>query len=275
MALQKTIILLHGKKRVGKDTTASFLKEELDAEIISLSKPMKKIAADTLQLNLEAVEQLKNKEDIKIFKTEVTELSMRDVLQNLGQSVKKHIYPNIWAMLTEQIIANSNKNVFVITDIRLAEEYNYFISKYGKNKQYKLASIKIKRTTDNSDTHLTEQGLPDDLFTTIIDNDGLIPELQEKIKTFLIEYTNSLKSNYGLENTNKLEIITEKDFNGSIDKYVTDHILNNPNTPAYIKNSLNKELLKKEFIKSEDIIKAFDNKKSIHRILNKYYLIEN
>lgn len=70
--MNKTLILINGLPRAGKDTTADFIVEDFHAEKMSFATPLKNIIANSFGITLEDLEIYKNNTEeygieIKVF----------------------------------------------------------------------------------------------------------------------------------------------------------------------------------------------------------------
>jgi len=121
------IIGLVGCKRVGKDTFADILIEELGKESYhieryNLARPLYKLAADIFKLPLKTVKLLTNSETPILG-----DISMRDVLKNAALSLgKKFIIDK-----AEEFIATTNADIVVITDVRKQIEADFIRNNGG------------------------------------------------------------------------------------------------------------------------------------------------
>lgn len=135
----KQVILIKGRKRVGKDTVADMLHKYLqdaghDVSRASFAQPMKDIIADTFDISLEELDLCKNKpEDAKIClinmkHSAIMELSdFRKVLQRFGtEAMKKHFGDDVWS---ELLYNNLKSDVTIVSDWRFKSELAYLQSK--------------------------------------------------------------------------------------------------------------------------------------------------
>lgn len=152
------IIGLIGNKRVGKDTCADILVNKYDFIKLAFADPIKDVAKVLFDLDVN--------NDNK--KEEITEygISLREFYQKFGtELMQKDIYkyfPNMefkipkkmfWIIkLFNKIESYKKKGYqhFVISDVRFIHEANY-IKKNGG------ILIKISRTTNQIDNHISEQ----------------------------------------------------------------------------------------------------------------------
>lgn len=108
------IIQLSGKKRHGKDTVASILKDKLpNAHIFSFAEPLKQILAATLGITLDELDVRKNNDN-----------EYRVMLQRLGTEAMKPIFGDtVWYnLLLKKIEALPSNSFVLIPDWRFVEE---------------------------------------------------------------------------------------------------------------------------------------------------------
>lgn len=176
----KTIILIRGKKRAGKDTIAEKLYGKLPvivkAEILSFAEPMKDILADTFEVNKETIEVAKNepylhpikmvqlREDVDYNRIHT---DMRRVLQNFGQAVKKHFGQAVWADLLYSKLEEDT--VHIVSDWRYIIEYEALRDRPN----VRIITLKVyDEDADNSDTHSSEVELDEHTDTTYTINNS-------------------------------------------------------------------------------------------------------
>ena len=166
-------ILISGRKRSGKDWTASTIKSELNnlgysVEIIAFAQPMKDIIATTLDILPEELEEFKN--DTKVFScttinnydgTSETTTDYRRILQRFGnEAMKKYFGQHVWRDLAIARIQASTSDFVIISDYRMPEE-----TIPG------AITIKIHSdSVDTSDNHRSETALDSHTFDHTLDN---------------------------------------------------------------------------------------------------------
>lgn len=191
---KQKIILVHGKKRSGKDYFSNLLKSELENRNFKVSKfafadAFKKILCTTLKLNIDQLNELKNNKAYLYIKDKENNFipitDFRSLHQNFGDDAMKSVFgKTVWHDIVNNLIwiddCSFNRSDFIIvSDFRVYEEYI----------QSSIA-VKIKNDdTDiqNTDIHRTENGLTDFNFDYIIDNTGYI-DLKEQIDKFISEF---------------------------------------------------------------------------------------
>lgn len=184
------IILIHGRKRSGKDTCADILLElEPSFTRYAFAGPLKFITAKAFDLSPDMVEYLKNNEDIKIgFKSANEKMctgnSLRNFLQNLGTEAMKPVFgEEVWAKLMyDKYLSSPEGSNFIVTDFRVIEEYNYLAARDAE-----MITIKIVRdeVDESGDEHITENSLSDFKFDYVIDNNGTLDDLRVELVDLL------------------------------------------------------------------------------------------
>jgi len=181
------IILINGKKRSGKDYTASVLQEELyknkkTSETLSFAGPIKDIIAESFRISHEDLDNFKNDEESIIVRKDGMQTVLTDfrkILQNFGtEAMKKYFGDDVWVKLLLEKANKSFVDYVIVTDFRFPEEYIN-----------EAITIRIKNSdVDYSkDPHLSETSLNDFVFDHTIDNTGYrdissdISELVNKI----------------------------------------------------------------------------------------------
>lgn len=233
------IILLCGKKRVGKDTVAEYLVKKYGYKQYGLADNLKKMAQDLVKLmyNMTYFDNpfhtyKKDKCGFSIRKSgsvvSVKEvdyidkpniLSFRSFLQKLGTDVLRNTFGNdihcrgIWSKIVEQMNDKSgNDNVLkvVISDCRFEDEMLYFVKKMNKHKNIDVKSIMITRTPK------VEENLFKDIFGT--DDKKSLEKMKKKInddkenEQFLVHPSElvSFKTNYRVENNGSFNELYQK-----------------------------------------------------------------
>ena len=164
------VIILGGKARHGKTTTALFMKEYLESKNIkaittSIAKYFKMYAKDIVGYN------------------ELTDEKPRSLLQSLGREIRQIDNFFLLKRFSEDYLVYKNHADYcIIDDIRLPEEIDYLKEKHN------AYSIKIIRTnfddglTNEQKNDPTEIGLDNyDNFNAVIENSEGLDELKEKV----------------------------------------------------------------------------------------------
>lgn len=200
----KTIILVSGKKRAGKDTVAQMIVEQLQGAYsisrLSFAEPMKEILADTFDVELEDLEDFKNKPKeypIVIMHPELVEsfelsTDFRKLLQRFGtEAMKKQFGDDVWSELLYKKI---HSDITVVSDWRFKSELEFL----KKQPDVKVFTVRVNRVGQVvHDEHISEKDLDDvivdyALFNTLEDFDSLekqVSSLTDKIpKQLQVEY---------------------------------------------------------------------------------------
>lgn len=116
----KTIILISGKKRAGKDYLASQLKAMLPfSEVMAFADPMKSFTAGVLGISESELEINKNLEaPILWYSNSLGSYTFRNTLQNVGTQMKSLFGGDVWAKLMLDRINKSESNVIIVSDWR-------------------------------------------------------------------------------------------------------------------------------------------------------------
>jgi len=164
------LIGISGKKRSGKDTVASIIAEILDnASVLHFADALRLEVAKATGFSIRYIEE--HKENFRL------------ILQGWGTDFRRKIYGHdYWLKEMDKAIGElenyGGKNI-IIADVRFENEYDYVKSRNG-------IMIRIERSVDYSDTHVSETNLDNKEFDHKILNLGSEIELREKV-TKLVE----------------------------------------------------------------------------------------
>lgn len=163
----KTVIMVSGLARSGKDTVSDYMLQKMIERGINVSKlsfaqPMKEILADTFELDLGEVDLLKNNSStnkVMLYNTihqGMAELSdFRKILQRFGtEAMKKQFGDDVWVELAHKKL---HTDFTIISDWRFKSEWEYFMIQPDVN----VISVKVysNMTEDTNDSHISEIGL--------------------------------------------------------------------------------------------------------------------
>lgn len=181
----KKIILINGKKRSGKDYTASVMVNRLKrlgitSETMSFADPMKEILTTTLGLSLADFNHLKNERAMLYAEDKTVRvqlLNFRQLIQNFGEEAMKPIFgPNVWADILHKKANKSQADVILIPDFRFPCEHI-------------PGSVTIQVVNNDlteDDSHISENSIGSFEFQYVIDNTGQ-PDITEDIDFILNE----------------------------------------------------------------------------------------
>ncbi len=170
----KKIYVLSGKARSGKDTVANYIKELLpDKKIIFLAY------ASTLKDYAKKISNWDGSDETK----------PRELLQELGTTlIRKQIDSEmlIRRVMEDIEVYSYFYEIIIITDARLKEEVLTPVKRFESVSNLHLIRDVENNLTEKQQHHLTETGLDDfHDYDYVIDNNGTLEELKEKVKEIL------------------------------------------------------------------------------------------
>jgi len=191
----ETIILINGKKRAGKDHSASLLKDKLkDSEILSFAGPMKRIISETFGITEDDLDTFKNDTEaygieIKVYPNNqvpgvIKYTNFREILQLFGTEAMKPQFGNsVWVDLLLNKIRESDNKIFIVPDFRfLIEESNI------NRKEFNVITLKIESDNEvTGDGHSSENELNGFNFDYIVDNTKH-EKLEEYLESFITQH---------------------------------------------------------------------------------------
>jgi len=190
--MKKTIVLINGKKRSGKDFSASILHEKLAVKntvtTMSVAGPMKNIISTIFGISLEQLDKFKNEPENYMIKIdgfpEYEGTTFRQTLTRFGTDA---MYPefgeNVWADLFVSKIKESKSDIILVPDFRYISEH---VSALETG--FNVVTLFINNDEcDSVDTHRSETELDDFRFDYSIDNTGYSEKLYDYLDTFIAE----------------------------------------------------------------------------------------
>ena len=167
--------MISGLKGSGKDYVSDILCDTLVCERLTFAEPIKEILATTLGISKEALDEMKNNEDLKILNTNI-----REILQRFGTDAMQHHFgKDVWI---DRLAAQLPKSgVAIVTDWRFKHEYN-MLSKYGT-----VVSVKVMDSNLEQNSHISENDLNDFKFDFEIDNTAKNASILVGLKPLLDE----------------------------------------------------------------------------------------
>ncbi|UES35559.1 deoxynucleotide monophosphate kinase [Citrobacter phage KKP_3664] len=100
--------------------------------------------------------------------------TIRRLMQVFGTDIVCNENDSVWTDIVLKKILKSDKDHFIITDVRQKHEYKY-LSKFGTK------FVFIERETGEDDSHSTEKGLKPQPTDIIILNNGTLGELKTNV----------------------------------------------------------------------------------------------
>lgn len=189
---EKKLICLIGAKRSGKDTVANFLSYLYNFKHIKISNKLKQITQILFgftpdQLETDKKEEIDNRWGIsprralQFLGTEVFQYKINELLPSINR--------NFWVndlFQNSDINSDINSNLLVVSDMRFIHEFEYFVSKFGREK---IIIVKIIRPSNNlgeNDTHISEHEYLNIPCDEVILNDKSVNELYSDIVQLVI-----------------------------------------------------------------------------------------
>jgi len=176
---------IHGLAGSGKTTLAKIIEEVyiergFTVSNTPLAKPIKDIIKDLFNIDESVIEDRERKEEV----IETLGKSVRELMTYIGTDVFKKLKKDIWINKCLSAIYGANNDVSIIPDVRFEDEYE-ILKKEG------FVMIKIKREDiDNKINHISEQGLPDELFDHVIDNNTSLESLKQYVLNHIVDERN-------------------------------------------------------------------------------------
>ena len=194
MKQNKTVILINGLPRSGKDTSADMIIDNYSAVKMSFASPLKSIIANTFGITLEELEDYKNNTEdygleIKAYPNNqpdctIKHITFRDILRLFGtEGMKPEFGSNVWSDLLYNKVHESDSDIIVVPDYR-------FMTEYKPQKGINIIRLLIKDTRElpteghASDVELYQNNVE---FDYVIHNVGSLEELEKNIKEVMTD----------------------------------------------------------------------------------------
>lgn len=182
-----------GKAQSGKDSVADVLQKELDYSIrYALADPIK--AAVFGMLGLETLSERTNLMQSKEEEIPWLGLSPRALMQSIGTELRKDLDPDIWTRFLskfcadfvelEEVFESNNKEeplYVIVPDVRFNNEAHYIKIEGG------IVVHVIKPDVPTIRPHASEAGISSKYVDHVIENDGTLQDLEEKVKQLIQE----------------------------------------------------------------------------------------
>lgn len=183
----KTIILISGKMRSGKNTFSSFLKDLFNKEF----KTTEMAFADDLKLfcyeKFDGLNKAMNYtyKNWDTFKDDVT----RAILQSVGTNImQEYVDKDFWIKKLIAKLDDLEKDIFLITDLRYEHELER-VAEWAEKNQHKIYTIRInsarlqKEHSKKLEEHTSETALDDyPNFSYIVENNEGIEVLKDSAR---------------------------------------------------------------------------------------------
>lgn len=163
--------------REAQDIRNTYLKYKnyYDAEITlpnihSFANKLKKFVGIATGVNFH---ELDNR-NVKSSKIPWMDISYRELLQRLGEAVRRGVDENFW--VHSLLVEYNNSDIWIISDVRYKNEADEIKRRGG-------ILIRINRDDLNKNDHISETDLDDyENFDCVIDNNGTLEDLFNKIE---------------------------------------------------------------------------------------------
>lgn len=204
------ILGISGKACVGKDTAADHLVKNYGFVKIAFADVMKRICMDTFgftEQQLWGVSETRNQIDKRY------NISPRKSLQNLGDW-GRGLYAGIWIQYTMNIAKKLSTEPFldyrhtrgmfrtdhhtewrdipprhvVISDTRYFNEVNAIKDEGGIVMRLLRPEVDLEGAAGRHSSESNQKLMSDDIFNSVIDNSGTIPDLYHKMDEFIKPY---------------------------------------------------------------------------------------
>jgi hypothetical protein len=172
------VIALTGHKGAGKDTIAALVYDILGPSVRTIA------FADPIKLQIMKFFDLPSTHQYDLFKrTNVTyqlkdhmshSVSGRHIVREIGMLMRSYNTFQFTEYVKDEINKDLN-SLWIITDLRFDNEY-LLVKSFGG----KIVKV-FMPNEDHKDMHITERGFDDALCDYVINNDGTIEELKEKV----------------------------------------------------------------------------------------------
>ena len=186
-------IAICGKKNVGKNTLSQLLCQEVKQDdfhihhILAFADPIKEMILLMFpQAKRECLfgsSELREQVIPNATNQEGKPLTYRQALIDIGTLGRKY-NPNIWVNAFDNRVKEIGVTDMVIcSDLRFMEELEYL--KHNKYTIIKLLRHSVQQL--NNATETVQDGIPNNQFDAIIDNNGTIEDLRQKAREIAIK----------------------------------------------------------------------------------------
>lgn len=181
------VIALHGFAQTGKDTTAELLAKHGYARV-AFADPIRDMLAESNPLvtvkngdkiYLDELIRTVGWDEAKVLFPEV-----RELLQNFGMAGRHHLGRDVWANAANRRIRRHLAAGWrvVVTDLRFDNEATILQQSYDA--RLLLAEV-IRPGVGPVNGHISDQGLPRELFDWALVNDGTLEDLARRVEQML------------------------------------------------------------------------------------------
>lgn len=177
-----------GRMKAGKDTAARYAADKIlqwkgsnfGIRQLAFAKPLKDIAMVYMGLNKHHCYDQEGKAEFNEF----WGMTNREILQKLGDGMRREVHPDFWTKLIERKLHDciEEGEMFILTDVRYPNEAE-LIRKYGG------IIIQLNRQCINPPEgtvdHPSERPLDSQYVDFSIDNDFSLEELRDNVNSII------------------------------------------------------------------------------------------
>lgn len=172
------IIGIAGYKGSGKDSVGDYLKAKYDFTKLSFASPIKELTSNMLNIPLDILEG-KTQENRDLRECPLHGAygkTGRQLLQVIGCAMRDHVHEDIWCdMLINKCVKDQH---YVICDVRFPNEVKAIENSGG-------FVVAVNRPGYIGDQHQSERALDDHIFSYMINNNGSVEDLNEKVERLI------------------------------------------------------------------------------------------
>lgn len=173
------VIALAGFKGSGKDTVCELLMAHYPkAKHLAFAAPIKRRIMEALDLRPSEYDKMKR----QTFRSGELEIKGRDIVRMVGMTMRSYNPEQFINDVCDEINVGyeSGIDTFIISDLRFDNEVRWLYTLQAHS-PFKVVIIKVTRPDVTSDGHVSEQEIPDDQCSIVLNNDSNIQQLEEEV----------------------------------------------------------------------------------------------
>ena len=181
--MKKKTYCIIGRKRVGKDLTADYICKKTGCKKYALATPLKEMVCNMTGITMEQLDRFKNEHwDFDVSREDrlgELNISFRSILQKAGDEMKGFFGLDCYMRKLHEKLLDEEE--LAVPDVRLGEEQEWLLNNTNP------IFIKVVRDVekDKDSSHRTETEVDKLGYDILIENNGTIEELYEKIDKIL------------------------------------------------------------------------------------------
>lgn len=173
------VIALAGFKGSGKDTVCELLMAHYpNVKHLAFADPIKRRIMEALDLRPSEYDKMKR----QTFRSGELEIKGRDIVRMVGMTMRSYNPEQFINDVCDEINVGYETGIdtFIISDLRFDNEVRWLYTLQAHS-PFKVVIIKVTRPDVTSDGHVSEQEIPDDQCSIVLNNDGNIQQLEEEV----------------------------------------------------------------------------------------------